>query len=141
MSTITKKINSLKTLEEWQQQEREFFEEHKYINCKASDRRSLDQNALVHVWYKDIAVHRDIDEITVRRECKLNYGTQILRTDDEALNWVYSRTIDKIRYEKRLIVMDGFQITSIMSTAQLTKYLSRMEEDYPFLESVNKGFK
>jgi len=138
MSNIKQKINSLKSLEEWQAKEREFFNEHKYINCSASDRRSLDQNALVHVWYKDIADHRDVDVITVRRECKLNYGTQILRADDEALNWVYSQTIDRIRYEKRLIIMDGFQITSIMSTAQLQKYLSAMEEDYPFLESVKQ---
>lgn len=138
MSNIKQKINSLKSLEEWQKKEREFFNEHKYINCSASDRRSLDQNALVHVWYKDIADHRDVDVITVRRECKLNYGTQILRADDESLNWVYSKTIDRIRYEKKLIIMDGFQITSIMSTAQLQKYLNAMEEDYPFLESIKQ---
>ena len=138
MSSIKKTVNSLQSLNEWQSQERAFFDVHKYINCTANDRRSLDQNALVHVWYRGIADHRDVDVITVRRECKLNYGTEILRADDDALNWVYSQTIDRIRYEKRLIIIDGFQVTSIMSTAQLQKYLNAMEEDYPFLESINK---
>ncbi len=138
MSNIKQKVNSIKSLNEWQQKEREFFNEHKYINCSASDRRSLDQNALVNVWYKDIADHRDVSVITVRRECKLNYGTQILRADSTALNWLYSKTIDILPYEQRLIIIDGFQVTSIMSTTQLQKYLNAMEEDYPFLESIKQ---
>ena len=135
MATITSTVNSEKTLQAWQEEERKFFIENRYINCKANDIRSLDQNALVNRWYSDIAKHRDIDPVTVRRECKLNYGTQILRSDDKMLNWLYSKSVDKLPYDKRLIIMDGFQITSIMSTSQLMQYLGCMEQDYPFLES------
>jgi len=133
---IRKKVNSLKSLEEWQREEREYFEEHKYINCTASDRRSLDMNALVNMWYKDIAdVRGDVTAQDVRRECKVNYGVPILRRD-AGHNWIYQNTIDRMSYEKRLRAIDVFAVTSVMSTAELKEYLGMMENDYPYLESV-----
>ena len=138
MTTIKQRVASERDRQEWFSKLEEFQKEHKYINCTASDRRSLDQNALVHVWYGDIAKSREgVTVVDVRRECKLNYGVPILRRDDEMLNWLYKNTIDRLReYEKRLILVDSFQITSIMSSGQLMEYLTCMETDYPWLESV-----
>jgi len=131
---IRKKVNSLKSLEEWQREEREYFLEHKYINCTASDRRSLDMNALVNIWYKDIAdVRGDVTAKDVQRECKVNYGVTILRRE-AGHNWIYKRTIDQLTYEQRIKAIDCYAVTSVMSTAQLREYIGMMENDYPYLE-------
>jgi len=133
---ISKKVNSLKSLEMWFLELREYFEKHKYINCTASDRRSLDMNRLVNQWYKDIAdVRGDVTALDVRRECKVNYGVPILRRE-EGHNWIYKQTIDRMVYEQKLKAIDLFAVTSVMSTAQLKEYLQCMENDYPYLESV-----
>lgn len=132
---IRAKVNSLKALEEWQREERRYFEEHKYINCTASDRRSLDMNALVNTWYKDISdVRGDVTAQDVRRECKVNYGVPILRRDP-GHDFIYRHTIDRMTYELKLKAIDIFAVTSVMSTAQLKEYLQMMENDYPYLES------
>ena len=134
---IRKKVNSLKTLEEWQREEREYFLENKYINCTASDRRSLDMNALVNMWYKDISeVRGDVTAKDVQRECKVNYGTTILRRE-AGHNWVYKQTLDLLTYEQRIKAIDCYAVTSVMSTAQLREYIGMMENDHPYLECKN----
>lgn len=136
---IKKTINSIKSLEEWQSKEREFFDEHHYVQASMSDRRSKDQNALIYQWYKDIANYReDVTAVHVRRECKINYGLPILKRDPQQA-WLINNTLDRIAdYGKKLMASDLFQVTSIMSTSQLMEYLKCMEDDYPWLESIKR---
>lgn len=102
---------------------------------KASKKRSLDANALKSVWYRDIAAYcEDLSIKEVERECKLKYGVTILRADP-ANNWIYERSIDRLPYEKKLIIMDRLAITSQMTTKQMKLYLDCMQSDHPFLKS------
>jgi hypothetical protein len=102
---------------------------------KANKKRSLDANAIKSVWYRDIAKYReDVSIKDVERECKLKYGVTILRADP-ANNWIYERSIDKLPYEKKLVIMDRLAVTSQMNTKQMNDYLECMKNDYPFLKS------
>lgn len=102
---------------------------------KANKKRSLDANAIKSVWYRDIAKYReDVSIKDVERECKLKYGVTILRADP-ANNWIYERSIDKLPYDKKLIIMDRLAVTSQMNTKQMNDYLECMKNDYPFLKS------
>ena len=112
------------------------FEEIHYFNATLSDKRSLDQNALKEVWYKDISEKREDMSINdVRRECKLLYGVPILRRDSDMDNWLFQQTLDKLDHERKLKVMDSFDITSKMSTAQMKEYLNEINLEHPWLES------
>lgn len=138
MNSIKAKVNSRESLLKWCQDLVDFWEEHKYINVTASIKRSLDQNALIHAAFEIIAEHRnnnhgDTNGLQVKRECKLSYGTYILRTDDPMYDWLYKQTLDKLDYEKKLKVIDSFQITSIMSPDQLTKFYKMICDDAPFV--------
>lgn len=102
---------------------------------KATKKRSLDANAIKSVWYRDIAKYQeDVSIKEVERECKLKYGVTILRADP-ANNWIYERSLDKLPYEKKLIIMDRLAVTSQMNTKQMNAYLECMKSDYPFLRS------
>lgn len=117
-----------------------FHDEHHYFYMTLCDQRSMAQNKLVNVWYKDIAEQMDDTFLNIRRQCKLNYGVPLLRAKSEMLDWLYSQTIDKLRYEKRLIAMDGFDITSNdeMDSDLMGQYINAMHEDHPYLEVVKK---
>lgn len=139
MTTKKFTVNSLSALDECLKDIADSFVELKYINVTLSDKRSLDQNALKEVWYRDIAKCRqDVSVNEVRRECKLKHGVPILRRDSEINNWLYQKSLDLLPYEKQLILMDeksGFAVTSAMSTAQMQEYLNEVNLEYPFLES------
>lgn len=136
--SIKAKINSRQSLLDWCQSLVDFWEENKYINVTASVLRSNDQNALIHAAFQIIADHRnehhgDTTDLQVKRECKLTYGTHILRRDDPMHDWVYRQTLDKLDYDRQLKCMDSFQVTSIMSHVQLTEFYKMICDDAPFV--------
>ena len=77
-----------------------------------SGKRTLSQNALKSVWYKDIA----------------DFRGDVTSKDVE-------QSIDKLPHEKKLIVMDRFAVTSIMSVKEKKEYLNCLQSDYPFLSN------
>ena len=69
--------------------------------------RSLEQNDLSHVWYRDIAKQlgdRTLEE--VKRECKLTCGVPILRADSEQFRATYDKVVKTHDYETKLEMMD-----------------------------------
>lgn len=109
---------------------------HKYARVKIdAGKRTLSQNALKAVWYSDIAKMRDdVTAKDVERECKYKYGLPILRRDAKH-EYVFSKSVDLLPYEKRLVVMDCFAVTSVMSVSELKEYLTMMQNDHPYLSS------
>jgi len=129
------RVNSKKALYEFLDDACKMFEEIHYFNATLTDKRSLDQNALKEVWYKEISERREDMSINdVRRECKLLYGVPILRRDSDMDNWLFQQTLDKLDHERKLKVMDSFDITSKMSTPQMKEYLNEINLEYPWLE-------
>lgn len=132
-------INSYNSLQDFVDKLANFWIEHKYIRVTVHNMRSLSQNALKSVWYQDIANrYGDRTAKDVERDCKRNYGLLILRRQT-VHNYVYSKSIDLLPYDKQLIAIDTFAVTSIMSTAELKEYLDMMQVDYPFLECKKKN--
>ncbi len=96
--------------------------------------RSLEQNDLSHVWYREIAnqgKQHTIDE--VKRECKLTIGIPILRaiSDEFRATWdVFVKNNPDASYEERLKLMDMIDVTSIMTTKQMSEYLDNLYWKY-----------
>lgn len=133
------RINSLAALKDAVDEIATMWMEFKYLTLTVTDKRSLDQNSLMNVWYSDIAKYRgDVSVQQVTRECKLNIGTKILRIDSEWSEWLYSQTLDLLDYEQQLMLIDSMAVTREMSNCQMTKYLNEMKKQYPFLESNKK---
>ena len=86
--------------------------------------RSIRQNRLAFQWFKDAAAQGDQTSEQYRVECKLRLGVPILRRDDEDFKAKYDKAIKPLDYEKKLICMEFFPVTSLMTTKQMTEFLN-----------------
>ena len=97
---------------------------------KAKKPRSLDQNAISHVWYAIIATVENQDTAReVKYLCKYNLGVPILRENPE-----YSQMIEKILgpldYESRVEAMEYLRVSSLLNKEQMSRYLEAIQRHY-----------
>lgn len=127
-------INSVDSLQKALGNLREAFNRHKFlrINIKTGKDRTLDQNALSHLWYEQLARElTECDALGWKCECKLLHGVPILRAEDEAFREFYDKTIKHaLTYEQKLSAMKYVPVTSLMTTQQLSKYLEAVQSDF-----------
>jgi hypothetical protein len=102
------------------------------VKVRAGKDRSLNQNAISHAWYAQVARElREDDERGVKRFCKLHFGVPILRAEDADFRAAYDGAIrSTLTYEQKLVAMDMLTVTSIMSTLQLHQYMLDMQGHY-----------
>ena len=93
--------------------------------------RSRAQNAFSHAWYGEIAqALPEDDALGWKCYCKLHHGVPILRAEDEDFRQAYDGAIKSLPYERKLLTMRVFPVTSRMTTRQLTKYADAVREDF-----------
>ena len=113
---------------------RELWRDRKFLtlSVKAGKGRSLDQNAISHAWYAQVARElREDDERGVKRYCKLHFGVPLLRAEDEEFREAYDRVIrPRLSYEEKLEAMDILPVTSRMTTKQLSRYMEDVQAHY-----------
>lgn len=113
---------------------REMWGKHKFLrlNVKAGKDRSLDQNAISHCWYEQLAREiKDEDALGWKSFCKLNFAVPILRAEDEAFREFYDGAIkSSLSYEEKLQAMKFVPVTSLMTKPQLSKYLEEMQRHF-----------
>jgi Fe-S cluster assembly scaffold protein SufB len=87
-------------------------------------KRSLDQNAISHAWYEQLAKQlKEDNALGWKCYCKLHHGIPILRAEDEKFRDTYDEVIKPLAYEKKLEAMKILPVTSMMTTKQLSQYL------------------
>lgn len=112
---------------------REMFRLHRFlrVKVKTGKARSLDQNAISHCWYDQMAREdRQHDTQGHRRYCKLHHGVPVLRAEDADFRAFYDSALLGLTYEQKLQAMDFVPVTSQMTKAQLSKYLEAVQADY-----------
>lgn len=101
------------------------------VSISHGKHRSEDQNAISHVWYEQVA--RELREDTplgVKSFCKLHFGVPILRAEDDEFRAKYDKAVKPMAYEDKLILMEWFPVTSLMTTPQLSQYLESVQRHY-----------
>jgi len=94
-------------------------------------KRSLDQNAISHALYTQIAGQLEDQTVQeVRAECKLRYGVPILRAGSEEFRAQYDKVIKPHDYETKLAIMEWLPVTSLMSKEQFSEYLDTVIREY-----------
>ena len=73
---------------------------------------------------------REDDELGWKCYCKLHHGVPILRAESEDFREAYDGAIKGLTYEQKLKVMRILPVTSLMSKAQLSKYLEAVQDDF-----------
>lgn len=112
---------------------REQFRQHKYLKVKASTgkKRTLDQNAILHAWYTQMALEDRQHSLQEHiRYCKWTHGVPILCAADPDYRDLCRTLLGPLTYEARLIAMDHFPVTRVMTKAQESAYLEAIQKDY-----------
>lgn len=112
---------------------REMWRSHKFlrITVRPGMKRSIDQNAISHAWYGQMAREdKQDDELGHKSYCKLHHGVPILRAEDEDFRAFYDGALMGLTYEQKREAMKYVPVTSLMTKPQLTKYLEAVQADY-----------
>jgi hypothetical protein len=112
---------------------RELWHARRYleVNVKEGKGRSVEQNAVMHGWFGQVARElREDDERGVKRFCKLHFGVPILRAEDEEFREAYDQVVKPLAYEDRLKAMDILPVTSRMTTLQLDKCMTDIQDHF-----------
>lgn len=112
---------------------RELWHARRYleITIKEGKGRSVEQNAVMHGWFGQVARElREDDARGVKRYCKLHFGVPILRAEDDEFREAYDRVVKPLAYEQKLVAMDILPVTSRMTTVQLDRCMADIQEHY-----------
>lgn len=131
MNTWT--LNSESALSTFLGDIRELWKRSRFLKVTAKDGspRSLDQNAISHAWYAQLADElREFDDLGWKCFCKLHFGVPILRAEDAEFRSFYDAGLKGLSYEQKISAMKFVPVTSLMTKAQLSKYLEAMQADF-----------
>lgn len=126
-------VNSETSLQHAIGELREQYRAHRFVQVKivAGKSRSVEQNAVLHGWFGQVARElREDDERGVKRFCKLHFGVPILRAEDPEFRDAYDRVVRPLPYESKLVAMDILPVTSVMTTTQLDKCMTDIQDHY-----------
>jgi len=111
----------------------DYYQEHGRVQAQivGGSIRTLEQNDKIHKLYRKAS--KKLGDQTVEDimcECKLTIGVPILRAESNEFREQYDRRFKgRFSYEEKLELMTGlckFPVTSIMDTAQLSRYIDRV---------------
>jgi hypothetical protein len=126
-------INSDSSLQAFMGDMRELFRVNKFVkvSAKVGKSRSLDQNAISHAWYEQLARElKEDDALGWKQFCKLHYGVPILRAEDADFREFYNLTLLSRTYEQKIAAMKFVPVTSIMTKPQLSAYLEVLHSEF-----------
>lgn len=96
--------------------------------------RSLAQNALFAVWARERGEQIGTGETHERRYLKLAHGVPIMLAHDDFREFWQVLVESAPSYEEQLHAMDYVDVTSLMTTAEMTQFLNEVE-----IESYENG--
>lgn len=136
-------INSVASLQSCIGDVRELFDHHKFLKMtiRTGKDRSLDQNAISHCFYEQLARElKEDDALGWKSFSKLTFGVPILRAEDSEFRTFYDAAIkNTLSYEQKLDAMKFMPITSLMAKPQFSQYLEAMQSFF-FTKGVSLVF-
>jgi hypothetical protein len=94
------------------------------ITPKKND-RTLAQNRLSHMHYKQIGDQMGESPLETKCRCKLDFGVPILM-EDEYFQMRWTPVSERLAREEQIYLMESVDVTSLMNVKQFTGYI----EDY-----------
>jgi len=96
------------------------------------EKRTLDQNAISHALYTQIAAQLEDQTVQeVRAECKLRFGIPLLRAGNPEFKAMYDKAIRAtLDYEEKLKAMEFLPVTRLMDKTQFSEYLDTVIREY-----------
>lgn len=96
--------------------------------------RSLAQNKLAFLWYREIGKQTHHTANEARNYCKWTFGLPILALCEEFNDDLWRDVFKRLNYEDRLSAMELMQVTRMFTVKQFTEYLESIERHYQSYE-------
>jgi hypothetical protein len=93
--------------------------------------RTMNQNALLHKWFGQIAKQQDETASAVKGYCHRHFGLPI-RLRNPQFAWVWKHSGESLNYEQQcsLLASGVLRISSGMTTKELSEYMDEIEQHY-----------
>ena len=91
--------------------------------------RTLSQNALIHMWFGQIAKQTHSSADQVKRECKFYQGCPILMAEDPQFA-EFVRNLSHMTTEQKIAAMDYVSVTSVMTPKQCVQMADAIRAKY-----------
>lgn len=93
-------------------------------------KRSLAQNATIHMWMGQIAGATGQTQAEVKAFCKWHLGRPILIETKPDWAAKYAPMWESLSYEMRLQLFEFLPVTSVMGVRQLSDFMDAMQQHY-----------
>ena len=112
----------------------------------AKEKRSEAINRLAHMWYRQVSKQgQEYTPEQVKSIAKLRWGVPIMREHDYFNSRWMTLTAAFPSYEKQLEILEYLPVTSLMSNAEMSEYLTNfkqvMGDKYQLIEPQLEGIK
>ena len=100
------------------------------VSLTKGAKRSLPQNATVHLWFGQIAKETGQTQAEAKAECKFHFGKPILERDN--LDWVakWAPLYDPLPYAMQLRLFEALPVTSLFTTRQMAEFMDAVQKEY-----------
>jgi hypothetical protein len=92
--------------------------------------RTLDQNALVHKWFAEVAHQSGESASEVKARAKLDFGCPILCRDDPVFMGFFHHAISPLSRERQIKSMAYVSVTSDMTVKQMSEFMDEFERHH-----------
>src|ERR1051325_7469277 len=98
------------------------------VTVTAGAGRREAQNRLAQRWFTDIARQTDDTHPEVRADCKVTFGVEILRAENEAFRQEWDAMFRPLGYEgqRRAVRVLDLPVTRLMTVKQMTAFMDAM---------------
>jgi hypothetical protein len=124
-------VNSSRTLLEALGAVKRAFEKDKYVNVTITTRkRSLDSNALMHVWFDEISNQGDDTALYYKSLAKYMFGMSILSSSDPEYVAIIIKSFGQLTHEERIKAMMHVDVTSRFDREQMKMFMEQVKFYY-----------
>jgi len=99
------------------------------LSWALGDKRSLSQNALIHMWFGEIAKQTNESADQIKRECKFYQGCPILMAESPEFA-AFAENLAHLTTEEKIASMDFVAVTSVMTAPQLGRMCDAVQRKY-----------
>ena len=92
--------------------------------------RSLSQNSLWAVWYKQIGKELGQTSVEIKKECKLNYGVPIYCEQDKGFARMWQKLFEPLSYGMQLSAMKHIGVTRELNKTNGVIYTETLQREY-----------
>jgi hypothetical protein len=128
---MLKIINSERSLAEVNGLLKREFEKRRHFTIKLNlGKRSLDANAMQHVWFKELSEQGDDSALYYKCYCKYTFGMMILSATEPEYTKIIKKAFRCLDYDEKIKAMQFIDVSSKFNREQMSMYMDAIKHHF-----------